>query len=1043
MFKEAKSSLNFPEMEHEVLKFWEERRIFDKLRQKNHGRKHWSFIDGPITANNPMGVHHAWGRTYKDIFQRFKAMQGYDQRYQNGFDCQGLWVEVEVEKELGLNSKREILEYGLDRFAEACRKRVEKFSAIQTEQSKRLGQWMDWENSYFTYTDTNIEYIWHFLKTCHERGWLYKGQRAMPWCVRCGTSLSQHELIDSYREMTHTSVYLKLPILEREGEYMMVWTTTPWTLAGNVALAVHPDLDYAKVRQNNEILYLSAGTISKLNGDYEILGTVKGSELVGLHYKGPLFDLPAQSQVEPRVVPWDLVGEEEGVGVVHIAPGCGAEDYELSQELGLPVILPIDENGYYYSGFGWLEGKFVGDVAPLIFQDLENKGMLYKTEEYLHRYPVCWRCHEELVFRLVDEWFIACDQLREPMIREARKVHWVPDYAGKRMEDWLNNMGDWCISRKRFWGLPLPFYKCACGEMTIIGSKKELESLAVCGLEQLRELHRPWIDAVKIKCPKCGQVAERIPEVGDCWLDAGIVAFSTLGYLEEDNSYWQKWFPADFVVEMREQIRLWFYAMLFMSVTLVGRAPYKTVLVYEKVHDEHGRPMHKSHGNAIWFDEAVEKMGADVMRWIYAGSNIQNNLNFGYGKGAEVVRNLLTLWNVYSFFTTYAVVDKWLPSEKSNQAKKSELDRWILSRLHSLVAEATKAMEAFDVAHVTHAVEAFVDDLSNWYVRLSRRRFWKSESDEDKEAAYSTLYEVLVTLTKLLAPIMPFMTETIYQNLVRSVSPNAPESVHLCDWPVADESMIDQRLMEETDAVMKIVRLGRAARNTAGIKVRQPLSALMIKPANEIEREAVIRNERLILDELNIKALKLVDDASALIRYAIKPNFSILGPKYGKLMPKIQAALASGNNDDIAAKVLSKEDITLEIDGQVITLGPDELSVEAVTPDNLTCAEEAETVVAVDITLTNDLIQEGLVRDLVRHIQNMRKECGFNVEDRITIEYNTDGKLEEAIIKHSDYICQETLANSLSKTNDGESFSKIKIGGEEVFLRLNRVQARR
>lgn len=1040
MFKEVKSGLNFPEMEHEVLRFWEECRTFDKLREKNAGHKHWSFIDGPITANNPMGVHHAWGRTYKDIFQRFKAMQGYEQRYQNGFDCQGLWVEVEVEKDLGLNSKREILEYGLDKFSEACRARVEKFSSIQTEQSKRLGQWMDWDNSYYTMDDSNIEHIWHFLKKCHDNGWLYKGQRAMPWCARCGTSLSQHELIDSYREMTHKAVFLKLPITERPGEYMMVWTTTPWTLTANVALAVHPELDYAKVKQSDGILYLSAGTVSKLDGEYEMLGTVKGSELVGLHYKGPFFDLPAQKDVDSQVVPWEDVGEEEGVGVVHIAPGCGAEDYELSQKLGLPVIVPIDENGYYYTGFSWLEGKSVHEVAPMIFQDLEDKGMLYKTEQYEHRYPVCWRCQAELVFRLVDEWFISCEQLREPMKAEARKVRWVPDYAGKRMEDWLNNMGDWCISRKRFWGLPLPIFRCACGEMTFIGSRRELEEMAVSGIENLKELHRPWIDDVKIKCPECGGTAERIPEVGDCWLDAGIVPYSTLGYLDEDKSYWEKWFPAQFVVEMREQIRLWFYSMLFMSVALEGKAPYKSVLVYEKVHDEKGRPMHKSHGNAIWFDDAVEKMGADVMRWIYAGSNIQNNLNFGYGRGDDVVRNLLTLWNVYSFFVTYALVDEWQPSHESHGSHTSyaEIDRWILSRLHALTRDVTDSLENYDAAEVTRLVDKFVDDLSNWYVRLSRRRFWKSESDEDKQSAYSTLYEVLVTLTKLLAPVMPFMAENMYQNLVRSVNPDAPESVHLCDWPAADESLIDTRLIEETDAVMKVVRLGRSARSASTMKVRQPLAMVTIRPANKTEREAVERNERLILDELNIKALNLTEDATGLVGYTIKPNLRTLGPKHGKLLPRISAALAGADGSTIAQKVSASETFELPVEGETLTLEPDDVLVETNQPENLASAEEFGTVVAIDTKLTDELVQEGLVRDLVRSIQNMRKESGFNVDDRITIEYTTEGALSEAIVSWADYIRQETLANSLTPSADGESFARVKIAGEEIGLKLEK-----
>ena len=1026
-------------MEREVLAFWEEQQIFEKLRAKNAGGKHWSFIDGPITANNPMGVHHAWGRTYKDIFQRFKAMQGFEQRYQNGFDCQGLWVEVEVEKDLGLNSKREIVEYGLDKFAVACRERVEKYSALQTEQSKRLGQWMDWDHSYYTMTDENIEHIWHFLKKCHTNGWLYRGQSAMPWCARCGTSLSQHELIDSYRDMTHVSVYVQLPLLDRENEFILVWTTTPWTLTANTALAVHPDLDYAKVKQYDSIFYLSAGTVGKLDPGHEVLGTVKGRELVGLRYKGPFFDLPAQDGIETRVVAWEDVGEEEGVGVVHIAPGCGAEDFELSKQQDLPVLVPIDENGIYYDGYGWLSERPVGEVAPLIFDDLEEKGMLYKTESYEHRYPVCWRCHEELVFRLVDEWFISCGQLRDPMIREARKVRWVPDYAGKRMEDWLNNMGDWCISRKRFWGLPLPFFKCtSCGEIAIIGSRKELEDAAISGIEQLRELHRPWIDDVKIRCPECGGVAERIPEVGDCWLDAGIVPFSTLGYMSSDRSYWEKWFPAEFIVEMREQIRLWFYSMLFMGVTLEERTPYKSVLVYEKVHDEQGRPMHKSHGNAIWFDEAVEKMGADVMRWIYASANIQTNLNFGFHKGDEVVRNLLTMWNVYSFFVTYAIVDDWKPSDRSDKSAGSELDRWILARLHSVIGEVTESLENYDAARVTQAVNAFVDDLSNWYVRLSRRRFWKSESDEDKESAYSTLYTVLVTLAKLLAPVMPFMAEEMYRNLVCSVNPDAPESVHLCDWPAADQSLVDTRLIEETAAVMRVVSLGRAARNTAAQKIRQPLSLITVKPSSKLEREAVLKNERLILDELNIKALEITEDAAGLVSYCVKPNLRTLGPKHGKILQKISAALNAADAAEIARKADAGEGFELQIEGEMIPIEADDVLVETVTPENKSCAEEIGTVVAIDTKLTDELILEGLARDFVRQVQNLRKESGFNVDDRIVIEYAASGRLADAISAWADYIRQETLANSLTPVSEGEGLQSVKLAGESVSLRLTK-----
>jgi isoleucyl-tRNA synthetase len=578
--------------------------------------------------------------------------------------------------------------------------------------------------------------------------------------------------------------------------------------------------------------------------------------------------------------------------------------------------------------------------------------------------------------------------------------------------------------------------------MTVIGSRKELESLAISGLEGLRELHRPWIDDVIIRCPKCGGMAERVTEVGDCWLDAGIVPFSTLDYMNEDKSYWEKWFPAEFICEMREQIRLWFYSMLFMGVTLEGKAPYKTALVYEKVHDEAGKPMHKSHGNAIWFDDAVEKMGADIMRWIYAGSNVQTNLNFGYHKGQEVVRNLLTMWNVYSFFVTYALVDDWKPSampgEGERKAPVNELDRWILSRLHTLIADVTTELDNYETAHVTQAIDSFVDDLSNWHVRLSRRRFWKSQADDDKQSAYSALYEVLVTLTKLLAPVLPFTAEEMYQNLVRSVFPDAPESVHLCDWPVSDPSLIDERLMAETDAVMKVVRLGRSARNASGLKVRQPLASFTIKPSSLLEKEAILNNEKLILDELNIKSIILVDSASGMVKHSLKPNFSLLGPKYGKLMPKIRETLAATDQDALASKVLAGENIELDVNGQVLILEPEELAVESITPENISCIEESGTVVAVDTTLTEELIQEGLVRDLVRMIQNLRKESGFNVDDRITIEYQAEGQLAAAIASHEDYIRQETLANSLTASNDGE-FTSEKISGETAGLRLHKV----
>ncbi len=1033
MFKAVDNKPDFPQMENTTLAFWRETDAFKKLQEKNKGNKSWSFIDGPITANNPMAVHHGWGRTYKDIYQRYHAMLGYDQRYQNGFDCQGLWVEVEVEKDLGFNSKREIEAFGLDRFARACRERVLKYAAEITRQSERLGQWMDWDNSYYTMSDTNIEYIWYFLHKCQENGWLYRGTRSMPWCWRCGTSLSQHEMLDSYEEVTHRSVFVKFPITTpgHEGENLLIWTTTPWTLTANVAAAVHPDLEYARVRQGDDVYYLSRGTLGRLVGEYQELGNVKGSELVGLTYSGPFDDLPAAAGIEHRVIAWDAVSDEEGTGIVHIAPGCGAEDFELGKVNALPVLTPIDEAGNYGPKYGGFANHHVTEVAPIVFDDLKEKGILYNLLDYTHRYPVCWRCHTELVFRVATEWYISADEIRPRMIKANSEVAWIPEYASKRMDNWLTNMGDWNISRKRFWGLVLPFYVCdACGEVTVAGSRRQLRELSIAPevVDALPELHRPWVDEVKIKCPHCGEVVERIPEVGDAWLDAGIVAYSTLGYLEK-REYWEKWFPADFVTEMREQIRLWFYSMLFMSVTLEDTTPYREVLTYEKVHDETGRPMHKSWGNAIWFDDAVEKMGADVMRWMYAGASIAQNMNFGYAVAEEVRRNLLTLWNTYSFFVMYANLDGYNPREGSVPiAERAELDRWILARLNELIKLARTEMDSYDVGSLTRQIDAFVDDLSNWYVRRSRRRFWKSESDSDKLAAYSTLYEVLVTLSKLIAPIMPFMAEEIYQNLVSFGAHSAaqnPESVHHCAYPEADESLIDRRLLADTSLAQRVISLGRAARNKAGIKVRQPLREMVVRAPFKADEEALRRLEGQVLEELNVKGMVITSQVGELITYVIKPNLPLLGPKYGKRLGAIRAALSMGEPAGIAAQVEAEELVKLYLDGEEepVELLPGELLVETREREGFAVAQEGGLVVALDTELDDALLQEGVARDLVRVINDMRKSADFDVSDRIYTYYKlntSDGDeasevVRGALVGFGSYIQSETLSTELTQ----------------------------
>src|SRR5919198_3742553 len=730
-----------PRLEEEILQWWEDEHVFERLRDRNRGGPKWSFIDGPVTANKTLGVHTAWGRTLKDVFQRYKALRGFDQRYQNGFDCQGLWIEVGVERDLGLNSKREIEEYGLEKFARKCREYVVWSAGELWKGSKRLGQWMDWGNDYFTFSDTNIEYVWRMLKVVHERDWLYLGHRSTEWCPRCGTSISQHELIGSYVDRADPSLYVRLPLLDRPGESVVIWTTTPWTLPANVAAAVNPEAAYGR-RANGE--WVAAARYPK----ERFVETKPGSELVGWRYRGPFDELaPA---VEHRVIPWDEVSLDEGTGVVHIAPGAGTEDFELSKVHDLPVLTPVDESGRFYDEYGWLHGMSTVEAAEQIIGNLEEKGVLVEAGLYGNRDPEGWRCHTPPIFRIADDWFISLRDLRQPLRDANAAVTWIPEYMGKRMDDWLVKMGDWNISRRRYYGLPLPFYPCACGHLNVIGSRAELEERAVSGLDQLEELRRPWVDRVPIRCEQCGEPVERIKEVGDVWLDAGIVPFSTLGWQNPewiaegyaagaargltradlpDHAYWEKWFPADWVSEMREQIRLWFYSISFMAMTLVGRLPYERVLTYEKMLDEHGREMHGSWGNMIEAGDAFSRMGADVMRWQYCAQPPERNLLFGFGPADAIKRELLTFWNSVSFFVSYANIAGYRPAWSSLEpsGELGPLDRWLVARTRRFVGDAARAFDSYLTVDVIRAARSFMDDLSNWYIRRSRRRFWDGD----------------------------------------------------------------------------------------------------------------------------------------------------------------------------------------------------------------------------------------------------------------------------------------------------------------------------
>ncbi|MGQ9664159.1 MAG: isoleucine--tRNA ligase [bacterium] len=1065
-FRPVPRELNFPKIEHSILKFWDENKIFDLYKNRNKNKKKWSFLDGPITANNPMGVHHAWGRTYKDIFQRYRTMKGYEQRYQNGFDCQGLWVEVEVERELGFSSKKDIEKYGIDRFVQKCQERVHKYSIVQTEQSIRLGMWMDWgewktspddkdwlkkSHSYYTMSEVNNYTIWYFLKKCHERGFIYKGTDVLPWCARCGTAISDMEIAtEGYKELTHKAVFIRFLLKNKKDEYLLVWTTTPWTLTSNTGVAVHPNFTYVKVRNNGSIYYLAKNLVRVLKGSYEILEELPGKELLNLLYEGPFDYLPAQKGVIHKVIPWEEISESEGTGLVHIAPGCGKEDFALGKEYGLSTIAPLDDLGYYIDGFDWLSGRNVDEVTDDIINDLQKRGILYNVEDYTHRYPICWRCDSELIFRLVDEWYISMDTLRNEIAAVVKKVErWIPEWGQERELDWLKNMADWCISKKRYWGLALPIWECRCGNFTVIGSKDELKEKAIAGWDEFEghSPHRPWIDKIKIRCEKCGEMMSRIPDVGNPWLDAGIVPYSTIRPPENmhdlyngypyDKSYWQKWFPADFITEcFPGQFRNWFYAILTMSTVLENKPPFRVLLGHALVRDEHGEEMHKSKGNAIWFDEAAEKMGAEVMRWMFAKQNPIQNLNFGYGPADEIKRTLLTFWNVYSFFVTYANIDKFNPNGKKIIVNNmTKLDRWLISRTSSLIKKCDEFYNNYDTASVVKEVEFYFDELSNWYLRRNRKRFWKSENDADKETAYLVLYNCLLDVIKLISPIMPFWTEDMYQNLVRSINTNAPMSVHLCDFPAVDTSMINEELESEIAFVRKLVSMGRAARNRVNIKVRQPLAEMAIKlppNAKPLDESSI----STILEELNIKKIKFVSDIQDMYTYNLIPKFEFLGPKFGTLSPQI-AQWIKGLGEGEIKEFIKSGTLQNRFGERQVEITANEVEIKKQEMPGWVIVEEENTTLAIMTVLTEELEAEGLVRELIHKVQLMRKEADFNLTDRIKIHYQTEKKLKSAINLYLDYLKNETLA---IEVQDGDVEGKIKkeleINGIQIKVAL-------
>ncbi len=1095
-FNTVDSKVDFIQIEHEMLEKWNKDDTFNQLRKKNSKGKPWSFLDGPITANNPMGVHHAWGRTLKDIFQRYHAMQGRELRYQNGFDCQGLWVEIEVEKELGFKTKRDVQAYGLEKFVNKCKERVEKYSEIQTEQSKRLGYWMDWDNSYFTMSDENNYTIWAFLKKLYNDGKIYKGTDVVPWSGRSGTSYSQMEIIEGRKLVAHTSVFVRFPLKNRPKEYILIWTTTPWTLTSNVAAAVNVNLDYVMLKASDGAVYYFAkenleyqrldkqfkekkqwidgvpklktiAQIFKERGGYEIIGSVKGVNMLGWEYEGPFDELEAQCKMGGfpfvnedlkdkghsgischRIIDGgkdsigsDVVVAGEGTGIVHTAPGCGAIDKKIAQKTGLVSIAPLDEESCYIDGFGKYTGKCATKIETTqeIIADLKDKGFLLYQEQYPHVYPHCWRSGDELVFRIVDEWYINMDW-RDKIKNLVKDIQWIPEWGHEREMEWLENMSDWMISKKRFWGLALPIWKFEDGTFFVVGSKKELKELAVEGWEEFegKSPHRPWIDKVKIKHPESGLIGTRIPDVGNPWLDAGIVPYSTLHY-NSDRDYWNKWFPADFVVEcLPGQFRNWFYSLLALSTVMEDKAPFKTLLGHAMVKDETGRDMHKSWGNAIWFDDAAEKMGVDVMRWMYANQNPEHNLLFGYAIADEVRKQLITLWNTYSFFVTYANLDGFDPSIEIDKSTLTKSDRWIISKTNKFIKTAGNIYSNYQVFHLMSEATIFLDNLSNWYIRRNRRRFWKSENDFDKTAAYSTLYQILINFVKVMAPVVPFVSDKIYTNLISGRNKSEVDSVHLCDFPSVCKADIDEEIINEIDTVIQIVSLSRSARNKANIKIRQPLAELAVYADDNIQN-ITKNNQNEILDELNIKTLKFVVNESDLIQYNVKPDFPTLGKKYGKDISRITAYLNDVDNEKLVQIVkFGKSLIIPGTEGELEIL-PDELILEEIPVKGYGISSGKNIIVGVCTEISEELKQEGLVRDLIRQVQNLRKDSGLKVEDRIEIEINGSTELNNAVESYESYFMNEVLGVKLDMGNSitFKFNGSVTIAGEKINIGIS------
>lgn len=1044
MYKKVDTSLNFVEREKEVIKFWKDNKIFDESVEKNEGGKEFSFYDGPPTANGKPHVGHILSRSMKDIIPRYHTMKGRHVLRKAGWDTHGLPVELEVEKSLGLDGKQQIEGYGIEPFIKQCKQSVWKYKGEWEKMSDRVGYWVDMDNPYVTYDDKYIESEWWALKQMHEKGLLYKGHKIVPYCPRCGTALSSHEVAQGYKLVKENSAVARFKVKGCENRYILAWTTTPWTLPSNVALCMNPDEPYLEIEADGENYILAEALVSKFFEEYKVVDKKLGKEWERLEYE-PLFAetsteinriSPANSPLKAHFVVCDsYVTMGDGTGVVHIAPAFGEDDYKVGKRYGLPVVQLVDERGCFDDRFQSLNGLFAKKADKKILDMLESKGLLFKVIPFEHDYPHCWRCDTPLLYYARSSWFIEVTKAKEQIIAANRSVNWMPETIKEgRMGNFLENVIDWGLSRDRYWGTPLPVWVCPdCGEIEVIGSKAELKEK--CGVEGEIELHRPYLDGLTCKCPRCGGKMKRTPEVIDCWFDSGSMPFAQYHYPFENKDLFEETFPADFISEGVDQTRGWFYTLLVINTILFGKAPFKNCIVLGHVNDKNGIKMSKHKGNVVDPWSVLDKQGADAVRWyFYTSSAPWLPSRFSEETVSEAQRKYIgTLWNTYAFFTLYAEIDKYDPSKFDlSKCKLSVMDKWILSKLNSLVKFIDESLENYEIFESSRALQDFADVLSNWYVRRGRERYWGPEMTDDKAAAYTTLYTVLVTLAKLTAPYTPFIAEMMYQNLVPEFYKDAPKSVHLCSFPKAEIKYIDKALEDGMEEVLDIVVLGRAARNAGNLKNRQPLSKMIVVSSRDI---SLTEEERaIVLDELNIKTFEFATDADKYISYKLKPQLKTLGPKYGKKLGAISAFLANCNAKEVVEAV--KNGGSYQIAELEVTLNFEDLQIFTQSANGFIAAEDKGITVALDTELTEELIFEGIEREIVSKIQNMRKDAGFEVTDRIEVYYKAEGKAQKVLAKGE--FAGDVLAEKVAE-GVAEGYTKEQnVNGEKVTLTLVR-----